>query len=170
MVLQEAERQCMVVVSVPEGRQVGACLYLSISPTTMDLINRTLSLTPLPYLDPALSAFKFIWSDVEQVEVSQRQLEALAQSIAQLLLILDTECRAGREVQVGPSTPLANLSRSVRLVKTCVFTHTSILQATGRHLHVCSESGIESISEASVHQGSKEYPDGGLPSIPDPFG
>jgi hypothetical protein len=44
----------------------------------MDIIQQHLSLTPVPCLIPAFSAFKFIWSDVEQAQVDEAQLEVLA--------------------------------------------------------------------------------------------
>jgi hypothetical protein len=80
----------------------------------MDTIQQCLSLTSVPCLIPAFSALKFIWSDVEQAQVGKTQLEVLAQSIAQLLLTLDGEYRAGRLQQVRTSVPLGDLSRSVR--------------------------------------------------------
>ena len=80
----------------------------------MDIVQQCLSLTSVPCLISAFSAFKFIWSDVEQAQVGKTQLEVLAQSIAQLLLTLDGEYRAGRLQQVRTSVPLGDLSRSVR--------------------------------------------------------
>jgi hypothetical protein len=44
----------------------------------MDIIQQHLSLTPVPCLLPAFSAFKFIWSDVKQAQVDETQLEVLA--------------------------------------------------------------------------------------------
>jgi hypothetical protein len=80
----------------------------------MDIIYSCLSLAPVPYLAPAFSALRFIWLSVQQVQASQQQLEALAQSIAQLLHMLDEEFRAGRLLQSRTSTPLADLCRYVR--------------------------------------------------------
>jgi hypothetical protein len=81
----------------------------------MDIIHQCLSLAPVPYLGPAFSAFKFIWSSVQQVQASKQQLETLAQSIAQLLQTLNGEYRAGRLLQAGTSSPLTNLRRCVRI-------------------------------------------------------
>jgi hypothetical protein len=76
----------------------------------MDIIHQCLSLTPVPYLAPAFSALRFIWLSVEQVHASNRQLEALTQSIAQLLQTLNGEYCSGRLVQVKTSKPLVDLS------------------------------------------------------------
>ena len=135
--------------------------------TVMDLINECLSLSPPPYLAPALSAFKFIWLDVRAAQVSQRQLEALARSVAQLLVTLDRECRAGRQLQIGAGTPLTNLCRFVRFVKFHIFIHTPILQAVGGYLGIRSKSGIKSVFETSLYQGSKECSDRSLLPIND---
>jgi hypothetical protein len=80
----------------------------------MDIIQHCLSLAPVPYLAPAFSIFKFIWSTVDQVQASKQQLEVLAQSLAQLLKVLNGEYRAGRLLQARTSTPLADLSKCVR--------------------------------------------------------
>jgi hypothetical protein len=80
----------------------------------MDTVQQCLSLTSVPCLIPAFSAFKFIWSDVEQAQVGKTQLDALAQSIAQLLLTLDGEYRVGRLQGVKTSMALADLCRFVR--------------------------------------------------------
>ena len=79
----------------------------------MDIIHHCLSLAPLPYLSPAFSALRFIWSSVQQAQASKRQLEALTQSIAQLLQTLDAQYRAGRILQATTSKPLDDLCRFV---------------------------------------------------------
>lgn len=79
----------------------------------MDIVHQCLALAPVPYLAPAFSVLRFIWSSIEQAQASKRQLEALAQTIAQLLSTLNTECRAGRLLQVKMSTPLTNLDRFI---------------------------------------------------------
>ena len=79
----------------------------------MDIIHQCLSLAPVPYLLPAFSVLRFIWSSIQQVQASKWQLEALAQSIAQLLETLNEEYRAGRLLQAKTSTPLKNLRRYV---------------------------------------------------------
>jgi hypothetical protein len=60
----------------------------------MDIVHKCLSITPVPRLAPAFSAFRFIWSDVKQAQVGKRQLEAFGLSVAQLLQTLDREYRA----------------------------------------------------------------------------
>ncbi|KIM73991.1 hypothetical protein PILCRDRAFT_715514, partial [Piloderma croceum F 1598] len=59
----------------------------------------------------AFSILRFIWSSIQQAQASKGQLEALAQSIAQLLKALDEEYSTGRLLQVKTSTPLADLLR-----------------------------------------------------------
>jgi hypothetical protein len=81
----------------------------------MDIIHQCLSLVPVPYLAPAFAVFSFIWSSVEEAQASRRQLEALSQSIAQLLQTLEKEYRGGRLLEVRTSTPLENLCRFVVL-------------------------------------------------------
>jgi hypothetical protein len=83
---------------------------------TMDIIQHCLSLAPLPYLSPAFSALRFIWSSVQQAQASKRQLEALTQLIAQLLKTLDSEYRARRLLQASTSRPLDGLRRFVVLI------------------------------------------------------
>jgi|SRR5882762_1970723 hypothetical protein len=80
----------------------------------MDIVQRCLSLTSVPCLISAFSTFTFIWSDVEQAQVGKTQLDALAQSIAQLLLTLDGEYRVGRLQGVKTSMALTDLCRFVR--------------------------------------------------------
>ena len=79
----------------------------------MDAIHLCLSLAPLPYLSPAFSALRYIWSSIEQVQTSKQQLEALAQSIAQLLQMLDEEYKAKRLLQDKTVVPLADLCKFV---------------------------------------------------------
>jgi len=80
----------------------------------MDVIHVCLNLAPVPYLGPAFSTFKFIWSQIAQVQASNQQLEVLAQSLAQLLKTLNAEYRAGRLLKARTSTPLADLRRCVK--------------------------------------------------------
>ena len=77
----------------------------------MDIIHQCLSLAPVPYLGTAFSVFRFIWSTIQQVQASKRQLEALVQSIGQLLQTLDGEYRAGRLSEGKTSTALKDLCR-----------------------------------------------------------
>ena len=79
----------------------------------MDIIHYCLSLAPLPYLAPAFSTLRFIWSSVQQAQASKCQLEALTQSIAQLLKTLDTEYRSRRLLHATTSRPLDDLCRFV---------------------------------------------------------
>ena len=81
--------------------------------TIMDIIRKCLSNDPVPCLAPAFAAFKFIYSSIKQVKASQAQLEALAQSFAQLLQTLDEEYRAGQLLYANTLVALADLSRSV---------------------------------------------------------
>ena len=74
----------------------------------MDIIENCLSLAPVPYLVPAFKGFKFIWTTVQQVQASKKQLEILAQAISQLLETLDTEYRSGK---LAPATTFQSLDR-----------------------------------------------------------
>src|ERR1700691_5964775 len=78
---------------------------------TMDIIQQCLSLAPVPYLGTAFSVFRFIYSSVEQTQESKQQLQALSQTIAQLLSTLNKEYRAGRLVQAKTSTSVSDLNR-----------------------------------------------------------
>jgi hypothetical protein len=66
-------------------------------------------LAPVPYLGTAFSVFRFIYSSVEQAQASKHQLQALSQTIAQLLSTLNKEYRAGRLVQAKTFTSVADL-------------------------------------------------------------
>lgn len=80
----------------------------------MDIVYKCLSLTPLPTLAPAFSSFRFIWSAVEQAQISKSQIEALAQSVADLLQTLEGEYHVGRLLEARASTALTNLCMCVR--------------------------------------------------------
>jgi hypothetical protein len=82
----------------------------------MDIIHQCLSLAPVPYLAPVFAVLRFIWLSVEQAQASKRQLQALAQTIAQLLWTLDKEYSAGRLVQSLMLTHITNLGRFVELL------------------------------------------------------
>jgi len=86
----------------------------------MDIVHLCLSVTPVPYLAPAFSSLRFIWSSIERAKASKCQLEALAQAIAQLLKALDGEYRTGRLLQTRTSTPLADLHRLLENISTFV--------------------------------------------------
>jgi hypothetical protein len=92
----------------------------------MDVIHVCLSLAPVPYLSPAFSVFKFIWSQIAQVQASKQQLEVLARSLAQLLKALNSEYCAGRLLQARTSSPLDDLCRCVRCVMGCTLMLISI--------------------------------------------
>ena len=79
----------------------------------MDAIHLCLSLAPLPYLSSAFSTLRYIWLSIEQIQTSKQQLEALAQSIAQLLQALDAEYTAERLLQDKTAVPLAELCKFV---------------------------------------------------------
>ena len=104
----------------------------------MDIIHLSLSLSPVPYLAPAFSALRLICSSVQQAKASQRQLEALAQTIAQLLSTLNTEYCAGNLLQDKTSIPLANLGRFVLGYRTFPVVCLSIFltQVTGRNIGI----------------------------------
>ena len=82
----------------------------------MDIVHSCLSLAPVPYLVTAFDALSFIWTSVQQAQASKRQLEALSQSIAQLLHSLDGEYRSGRLLDVKTAAPLTDLCGFVRFV------------------------------------------------------
>jgi hypothetical protein len=72
-----------------QGNEIAIGRLLTSIDTTMDTLQQCLSLAPVPYLAPAFSALRFIWTSVQHAQASKRQLVALAQSIAQLLQMLD---------------------------------------------------------------------------------
>jgi Flp pilus assembly protein TadG len=71
---------------------------------------------PSTLLAPVFAVLMFIWLSVEQAQASKRQLQALAQTIAQLLWTLDKEYSAGRLVQSLTLTHITNLGRFVELL------------------------------------------------------
>jgi len=79
----------------------------------MDVVEHCLSLVPLPYLSTAFSFFKIIWSSVERVQISKRQLQVLASSIGELLNVLDFQYRASRISEPDTLQPLANMNQWV---------------------------------------------------------
>jgi hypothetical protein len=62
----------------------------------MDVVHTSSSLVVVPYLDPAFSSLRFIALAVEQAQVSRKQLDALEQSITQILQMLEGQYRSGR--------------------------------------------------------------------------
>jgi hypothetical protein len=79
----------------------------------MDIVQQCLSLTPVPYLAPAWSILRFIYSLVEQAQASKQQLQALAQTIAQLLWTLNREYFSGQLLYENTSTTVDDLGRFV---------------------------------------------------------
>ena len=126
---------------------------------TMDIVHLCLSVTPVPYLSPAFSALRFIWSSIERAKASKCQLEVLAQSIAQLLKALDGEYRNRRLLQARTSTPLADLHKFVKFITLCVVIYISPSQAPGRNIGFCAEGSVMRISETTVYQGSTNCSD-----------
>jgi hypothetical protein len=132
----------------------------------MDFIHQCLSLAPVPYLAPAFSALRLICSSVEQAQASKRQLEALAQSIAQLLQTLNGQYRAGRLLQARTSTPLADLRGFVVLNYNTLdlgCLSEPIIQLTGRNFVFCSQGSLVWVFETPFHQRSKDLSDQGIP-------
>jgi WD40 repeat protein len=109
---------------------------------TMDVVHLCLSLTPVPCLSQTFSVLRFIWSSIERANASKCQLEALAQSIAQLLKALNGEYQAGRLLQARTSTPLADLHRFVKFIMLCIVIYSSTLQAPGRNISFCAEGSV----------------------------
>ena len=137
---------------------------------TMDVVHLCLSLTPVPCLAPAFSALRFIWSSIERAKASKSQLEALAQSIAQLLKALDGEYQTRRLLQARTSTPLADLHRFVKFITLCIVIYSSTLQAPGGNISFCAEGSIVRISETTLYQGSKNCSNRGIPQAHHDFG
>jgi hypothetical protein len=106
------------IIRYPGRPQI--CLPLS----TMDIIHHCLSVVPVPYLAPAFAALRFIWSSVEQARASRQQLQALAQSIAQLLQTLHDQYCAGRLLEAKTSGPLTDLRGFVVLMSIAIKLYT----------------------------------------------
>jgi hypothetical protein len=77
----------------------------------MDIVQHCLTLVPVPYLSAAFSLFKILWTSVQRVQLSKRQLQVLASSISELLNTLDAHYRAGRISQADTTQPLNDLDR-----------------------------------------------------------
>jgi hypothetical protein len=121
----------------------------------MDIIQQCFSLTPFPYLTPAFTVFKFIWSSAQQAQASKQQLEVLMQSIAQLLNTLNGEYCAQRLLQVRTSVLFNNLCRFMRFAMPWALTYTFIMQAFERNLSFHSKGSFMQISPATIYQGSE---------------
>jgi len=130
----------------------------------MDIIYQCLSLAPVPYLAPAFSVLRFIYSSVEQAQASKQQLQALSQTIAQLLWTLNKEYRSERLLYAKTSTAIDDLGRFViSTVPYILVSYQCISQITPRDLGIRSERGLMPISEATVHQRSKDCSDRAIP-------
>jgi hypothetical protein len=85
----------------------------------VDIAKICLSITPFPILQPAFAVFATIVSAIEQVQTGKRQLEVLAQSVAQLLHTLNTEYSTNRLLEANTSTALDGLLRFVIFIYVC---------------------------------------------------
>jgi hypothetical protein len=129
--LQEGSVLCLMSVKRAPIDDVNHVIFVIPILSTMDIIQQCLSLAPVPCLALAFSAFWFICPYMPQAQVSKKQLEALAQSIARLLQTLDGVYRAGRLLQAQTLAPLTDLCRFVGFVMPCDWICTSIMvQAT----------------------------------------
>ena len=89
----------------------------SVSQTShpMDIIQHGLSLVPIPCLSHAFSAFRFLWTSIQQVRTTRMQLLVLASCISQFLCALDTECRANKQTMAIVAKSLQELCRYINL-------------------------------------------------------
>jgi hypothetical protein len=123
-----------------------------LSDAIMDIVHMCLSLTPAPCLVSDFAALKLIYSSVEQVQANKGQLQALEQSIAQLLQTLNGEYYAGRLLDVQTMISLTNLHLFVLYLALCsLIMCPSIVQVTGRHFSLCSENFFKRVSEVAVY-------------------
>lgn len=78
-------------------------------------IEQCLALVPaVPCLHTTFTALRYIWSSVQRVQGSKRQLQVLTLRIAQVLHTLDSEFRAGRLAESSAlNATLADLNKSV---------------------------------------------------------
>ena len=68
----------------------------------------------MPCLNSAFSAFTRIWSFIQQAKASKKQLETIAQFIAEILSALDKEYGAKRLLKERADGPLDDLCRFVK--------------------------------------------------------
>uniref|UniRef100_A0A8H7Y9N2 Protein kinase domain-containing protein n=1 Tax=Psilocybe cubensis TaxID=181762 RepID=A0A8H7Y9N2_PSICU len=61
----------------------------------MEFVEIIFQLAPVPYLDFSFTVFKGLWDALKDVQSSKQQFNVLAQSVAQLLHILDKGFRSG---------------------------------------------------------------------------
>ena len=107
-----------------------------------------LCLTPVPCLAPAFSVLRFIWTSIQNVKISRWQVKALAQSIAQLLQMIQEEYLAGRLQEINTSTALANLCG-------CILA-TPIVGVSGTDQHL-SHRLLDEISEFVQKEASHVF-------------
>ena len=86
----------------------------------MDIINACVSLAPVPSLSLAFSTFKSLCVAIQRVKWNELQLRALATSVAQLLLTLDREIRAGRLVESNKISEVVDLQTCVSRLEPAV--------------------------------------------------
>jgi hypothetical protein len=118
----------------------------------MDIIQQCLSLAPVPYLAPAWSVLRFIYSSVEQAQASKQQLRGLAQTVAQLLWTLNREYRSRQLLSAKTSMTVDDLERFV--ISRCLiswFLISEFIQIAQRDLGIRSERGFMPIPEAPFH-------------------
>lgn len=79
----------------------------------MDVVSLCLSAVPLPGLSAAFEIFVYIVENIQQVKESEKQLIALEHSIAELLLVLHQEEKAGRLSKSRHAEPLRRLLKYI---------------------------------------------------------
>jgi hypothetical protein len=77
----------------------------------IDIVRAAVSIVPVPYLSGVFSLFVSICTTIEQVKDSKRQLQALAETTASLLMTLDKQHRSEDLSEIDANGPLANLHR-----------------------------------------------------------
>jgi hypothetical protein len=75
----------------------------------MDIVQAAVSIVPIPYLSGVFSLFVSIYTAIEQVKDSKKQLQALAETTASLLLTFDKQHRSKDLSEDDANGPLANL-------------------------------------------------------------
>jgi hypothetical protein len=80
----------------------------------MDAINHCLQLVPIPYLSSAFSLFTLIYSSIDQVQGSRKQLNVLAKCVSQLLITINANYKPGKgSLNTTTAATLDDLSRHV---------------------------------------------------------
>jgi len=78
------------------------------------IISAVLAVQPVPFLHPVFNIFRFIYAEVQAVSASRAQLNVLTSSVAQLLYVLDSQCKERRITQERTSS-------YIRSLMSCVF-------------------------------------------------